>query len=139
MGRARCRASSPEKMAPAAFHDGRGRRHAVQGDSVTLGRRRAPFDDAANRACGASGNSASINEGPDHIQQQTLAGVHPAPPRTRACLRYRTNRGRKSSSDPVSFRRRSPRGLQGGIAAGVLGTGAGDELAGRPRGISFRR
>ena len=41
------------------------------------------------------------------------------PPRTRACLRYRTNRGswssaiRKSSSDPVSFRRRSPRELQG--------------------------
>jgi hypothetical protein len=30
-------------------------------------------------------------------------------------------------------------GLQGGIAAEVLGTGAGDELAGRPRGISFRR
>ena len=45
----------------------------------------------------------------------------------RACLRYRTNRGRssslirKSSSDPVSLRRRSPRELQGGnCLRGVL-------------------
>jgi hypothetical protein len=57
--------------------------------------------------------SASMNEGPGPYPAADLGGAHSAPPRTRACLRYRTNRGRsssvirKSASDPVSFRRRS--------------------------------
>jgi hypothetical protein len=71
-------------------------------------------------ARGATPPYASMNEGPDPYSAADLGGVHSAPPRTRACLRYRTNRGRsssvirKSSSDPISFRRRSPRELQGG-------------------------
>ena len=57
--------------------------------------------------------SASMNEGPGPYPAADLGGAHSAPPRTRACLRHRTNRGRsssvirKSASDPVSFRRRS--------------------------------
>ena len=72
------------------------------------------------------GGKASMNEGPDPYPAADIGGVHSAPPRTRACLLYRTNRDRSSSvtrkspSDAVSFRRRSPRGLQGGIASGVL-------------------
>ena len=68
-----------------------------------------------------------MNEGPDHIQQQTLA-----PPGARACLRYRTNRGRsssvirKSSSDPRQFSSALPAvATRGELPPGCSGTRAG--------------